>query len=444
MATLRFVTTQRGHRKVILDGYIYLLDKTHGQKTYWRCEDRSCTSRLHTLGDSVVRPPSEHLSHAPSSSRVTKALVMSDVRRLALDSETSTRNIVQQAIADVPTLAAPAIPSNAALSQIVRRKRQRQLDDGDDEDGSCVIPRRLQYTADGQRFLIHSGEILIFASERALSVLAAADHWFVDGTFNVAPPGYTQLYTIHALLGESTAVPCVFALLKDKSGTSYSTLLSHISDASSRGLAPRSILMDFEAAAISAFRERFSHATLKGCFYHLSQSIWRRVQEAGLQTRYAGDMEFALWCRCLPALAFVPEGDIFQAFEALIDAPGFPRELDSVVDYFESNYIGNINRGGRRRQPLFPPSLWTQYQRTVDGLPRTNNSVEGWHNAFSGSINKAHPSVRALALRLQREEASMAALSERLKAGDHPPMPHKKYRRVNERLKTVISGCKGA
>jgi hypothetical protein len=202
-------------------------------------------------------------------------------------------------------------------------------------------------------------------------------------------------------------------------------------------------MVDFEAAAISAFRQRFSCAALKGCFYHLAQSIWRRVQEAGLQTRYVDDMEFALWCKCLPALAFVPEEDIIQAFEALIDAPGFPRELHPIVDYFESNYIGNVGRGGRRRQPLFPPSLWSQYQRTVVGLPRTNNSVEGWHNAFSGSVNKAHPSVRALVLKLQREEASVAALSERLGAGHKLPMPQKKYRRVNGRVKNVVSGYKG-
>ncbi|CAG0891467.1 unnamed protein product [Darwinula stevensoni] len=221
MATLQFVTTQRGHRpcQVILDGYIYLLDMKLGQKTYWRCEDRTCTSRLHSVGDVIVRPPSEHYPHAPSSSRVTK--VMSDVRRLALVSESSTRNI------------------------IVRRKRQRQLGDEDDEDGLCIIPRRLQCTTDGQSFLNHSGENLAFASERALSFLAAADH-------------------------------------------------------------------------------------------------------------------------C------------------------------------------------------------PQYQRTVAGLLRTNNSVEGWHNAFSSSVNKAHPSVRTLALKLQREEASATALSERLGAGHQLPMHQKK------------------
>ncbi|CAG0878566.1 unnamed protein product [Darwinula stevensoni] len=337
-------------------------------------------------------------------------------------------------------VATPTLPSNAALSQIVCRKRQRQLGDEDDEDGVCIIPRRLQCTTDGQSFLIHSGENLVFA----LSVLAAADQWFADGTFNVAPPGYTQLYTIHALMGESTALPCVFALLKDKTASSYTALLSHISDASLRDLAPQSIMLDFEAGAISTFRQRFSCATLKGCFYHLAQSIWRWVQEGELQTRYADDMEFALWCKCLPALAFVPEGDIIPAFEALTDAPGFPRELDPILDYFESNYIGNVGRGGRRRQPLFPPLLWSQYQRTVAGLPRTNNSVEGWHNAFSSSVNKAHPSVQALALKLQREEASVAALSERLGAGHQLPVPQKKYRLLNGRVKIVVSGYKGA
>ncbi|CAG0895211.1 unnamed protein product [Darwinula stevensoni] len=112
----------------------------------------------------------------------------------------------------------------------------------------------------------------------------------------------------------------------------------------------------------------------------------------------------------------------------------FAQELDPVVDSFECNYIGNVGRGGRRRQA----SLWSQFLRTVAVL-RTNNSVEGWDNVFSGSVNNVHPSVRDLALKLQREEASIAALSERLGVGYHLQMPQNKYRLLNARVNILLS-----
>ncbi|CAG0889610.1 unnamed protein product [Darwinula stevensoni] len=59
-----------------------------------------------------------YLSHAPSSSRVIKAVVMSDVRRLALASESSSSSIVKKATEDISIIATPALSSNAALSQI--------------------------------------------------------------------------------------------------------------------------------------------------------------------------------------------------------------------------------------------------------------------------------------------------------------------------------------
>ena len=37
---------------------------------------------------------------------------------------------------------------------------------------------------------------------------------------------------------------------------------------------------------------------------------------------------------------------------------------------------------GRRRRPCFPQELWNVCERVVEDLPRTNNSLEGWHRAF--------------------------------------------------------------
>ena len=56
---------------------------------------------------------------------------------------------------------------------------------------------------------------------------------------------------------------------------------------------------------------------IKDCFYHLSSSNWKRIQEFGLQQRY--DEEFALSLRMLSAIAFLPPNGVIQGFEELAD-----------------------------------------------------------------------------------------------------------------------------
>src|ERR1700761_2769125 len=93
-------------------------------KTYWRCELRSCNARMHSTGDVIVRQPPEHRLHAPSCDRVEAATKVGEVRRKAIDCKSTTKNIVQQAVSQVPVTVAPALASTSALSQMIKRKRK--------------------------------------------------------------------------------------------------------------------------------------------------------------------------------------------------------------------------------------------------------------------------------------------------------------------------------
>jgi len=43
------------------------------------------------------------------------------------------------------------------------------------------------------------------------------------------------------------------------------------------------ILLDFESAAINAFRSAFPSATVTGYHFHLTQSVMRKVNEIGMK-----------------------------------------------------------------------------------------------------------------------------------------------------------------
>ncbi|KAI6656654.1 hypothetical protein LOD99_11261 [Oopsacas minuta] len=147
-------------------------------------------------------------------------------------------------------------------------------------------------------------------------------------------------------------------------------------------------MVDFEKAAMNALENTFL-ACIYGCFFHLKQSIYRRIQANGLATAYQQDRDLALKLKMLPCLAFVPEIDVIDCFNILMHE--YPQSGKTVAKYFEDNYIGKQLPNGSRRTPPFPIRVWNMHQRVMDRIPRTNNSVEGWHNAFSHGIGDPHP-----------------------------------------------------
>lgn len=62
-------------------------------------------------------------------------------------------------------------------------------------------------------------------------------------------------------------------------------------------LNPKVIAVDFEQAAISAFKLHFSNAKLIGCHFHFSSAIYKKLCELGLKMVYAQNVDFKCWVR---------------------------------------------------------------------------------------------------------------------------------------------------
>ncbi|XP_042143102.1 uncharacterized protein LOC121833694 [Ixodes scapularis] len=172
-------------------------------------------------------------------------------------------------------------------------------------------------------------------------------------------------------------------------------------------LSPQTLMMDFEVAAKRAFQSVFPTAKVTGCFFHLKQSFVRRMQEEHLIVRYREDGDFRRRVSMIPALAFVRPGDIARGLEELQDdAPSTDDGLNKMFDYFERTYVGSsIGRSRSRRPALFPHDFWSCYERITEGLPRTNNHVESWHNAFQKSLGLHHPDTYKLVAAFLREQS---------------------------------------
>ena len=130
-------------------------------------------------------------------------------------------------------------------------------------------------------------------------------------------------------------------------------------------------MCDFEKAFHQALEDVFGeNVNIKGCYFHLSQSIQRRIQEQNLVQMYRENEELRLKSTMLAALAFVPSNLVLLYFEVLSD--DIPAELEPLYDYFEDNYLGRPARHGQQRAPNFAIETWSMYQQAELRLPHSN------------------------------------------------------------------------
>lgn len=62
-------------------------------------------------------------------------------------------------------------------------------------------------------------------------------------------------------------------------------------------LDPLYIHVDFERAIITAIKHVLGeHANIQGCFYHLTQATYRKIQELGLQIMYKENVLISEFC----------------------------------------------------------------------------------------------------------------------------------------------------
>ena len=116
-----------------------------------------------------------------------------------------------------------------------------------------------------------------------------------------------------------------------------------------------SFSMDFEIAAHNAALTVFPNRAINGCFYHLCQSTYRKIQELGLAVRYNQDAVFKNFCGTLDALAFlrlvdVPFGMNIIRNTAIVNQE--PAPVMASVDYFDATYV---NAGIGNQGAMFPP-----------------------------------------------------------------------------------------
>lgn len=109
-----------------------------------------------------------------------------------------------------------------------------------------------------------------------LRLLAECDTWIGDGTFEFAPDKFAQMYSIHGFT-KGFNVRLAYFCLPNKKTKSYVTMFEMLKrltlERTGLTLKPKTILLDFEDAPMSAVRQCFPGTTIRACRFHFSQNL---------------------------------------------------------------------------------------------------------------------------------------------------------------------------
>jgi len=103
------------------------------------------------------------------------------------------------------------------------------------------------------------------------------------------------------------------------------------------------IVTDFEDSVLrvstAVFGRQYVH---QGCFFNLTQSTYRKLQDQGLQLQYKDNEDLRLFCDMMDGLAFLPlENDLVgMAYLRTCTPP----EAEDLLDYFNSTYDTGTSR----------------------------------------------------------------------------------------------------
>lgn len=118
-----------------------------------------------------------------------------------------------------------------------------------------------------------------------------------DGTFQVVPTLYLQLFGIHGTMPGQNDVsyPLVFALLTSKQTSMYSKLFEMLRDeAVKRGydVLVKMHLSDFEIGISNSVNGIFPQAKTYACYFHYTHNMIRRLKKFRLYSEYCNNEDF--------------------------------------------------------------------------------------------------------------------------------------------------------
>lgn len=254
---------------------------------------------------------------------------------------------------------------------------------------------------------------LILATPHQLDYLSKAITWYIDGTFSIVREPFVQMFSVHVFVRKGTfriQIPVAFVIMSRRTKEDYKKVFQSLLEVLPQQPKVKKVVLDFERAVWSTLRsmmelEEFPRVQLKGCFFHFTQALYRRIGLIGLANQYKHDKPTRDICRQMMALAFLPKEYVSEAFEHLKErciSSGIAN-LKKFAMYMEKNWI----------EGWFTPKDWVRFLELV----RTNNHTEGWHRGLNQRFKRKRVRFYRLINGLYKEATNARSQAHQVNKG---------------------------
>ena len=248
--------------------------------------------------------------------------------------------------------------------------------------------------------IIQKARHFIYFTDEQLVYMAKAHKWYIDGTFKIVKKPIKQLVTIHVVLvylgSKRFSIPVCFILMTHRRKGDYMEVLNVIKNHCNKYIDEHKlhnklirITADFEIPLWQAKRELRSQSNsnfleylqIKGCYFYITQAIFRKVIQNKLQPEYShkNNSGLRIYIKWLMTLVLLPPNVIEPTFEQIYDKIIILdcQDLNNLFEDFKKTWLTNNN--------------WTVNEICLWGLRiRTNDDSERFHIRLMNSINKGN------------------------------------------------------
>ncbi|CAF4181719.1 unnamed protein product [Rotaria sordida] len=297
---LQFTTSERNKPVLNYNRNQYTLKRIGATTNEWRYHQRKCSSSLSLTSNNTIvfRTPSAHSCEKQYASKQIIDEAIQRMKKHAREETTTipkiyTEELIRTRLENPSMVTGISYPDLRSVDSSLYRQRALNFHRLPNDLYNFKIPYEWTLGLRAEPFLLidefygnnNQERMLIFATDWSLSFLSACSRWHSDGTFNVTPLRFEQVYVVCGF-SEGFMIPCVYALTTRKDQITYSKLFHHIitlgENRQGVRMRPTNLTCDFEQSAINAIKLAFPGAHVKTCFFHFCQSLWRKIVDCSL------------------------------------------------------------------------------------------------------------------------------------------------------------------
>lgn len=187
---------------IFVDGHKFIHQKVVNNTHYYACAkfyDRKCACRLVKRDDYRIRGEHCHPGNATDRPRTE---VMDTLKKTAKTDRSKASVLIASAIGTTNSQVAVKLPPLIQISRTINRVRNADNIRIPRDTRRIELSEKYTVTKRGDNFLLYDNalendRLLIFGTKDNLRVLKNCSTFHCDGTFDVTPPGFNQLYTLH-------------------------------------------------------------------------------------------------------------------------------------------------------------------------------------------------------------------------------------------------------